>query len=79
MTFKVRLVGDAIWRVFRGFTYLDQPHNGGRAQVRDMIDPGEGHAHNGVPLIEAEVGHWFTHHDIALDGQYHQRPKGDLP
>lgn len=48
---------------------LPGPATQWRHSAGESHDPGEGHTHNGGPLIEAVVGHWFTNHDITLNGQ----------
>lgn len=41
-------------------------------------DPCECQPKDGVFLPKAKVGHRLTDHNVALDGQNHQRPESDL-
>lgn len=55
------------------------PSQQGRSGTRQSHDPREGQPDDGVLLLEAEVGHGFAHHNVALDGQDHQGPESDFP
>ena len=57
---------------------LPGPADEGGCGAGQSHDPGEGDAHDGVVLPEAEVAHGLAHHHVPLDGQDHQGPQCDF-
>lgn len=48
------------------------------SSTRQGHDPCECHPSDGMFLPKAEVGHWLTDHNVALNSQDHQGPESNL-
>lgn len=57
---------------------LPGPAKQRRACTRQGHDPGEGNAHDGMVLPEAEVAHGLADHYVSFDSQDNQRPESNF-